>query len=132
MKRPFADKRPLGPFAQIEGNPTDPDFYIVFNFEPEDWIIDADNRDMHRSRLQSKLNKPAGPIGEPIIRVMEKQWDGQELVKEYEDELPVTMVQIPMTELITRQSEANKKVISIASDYIDSQGGEFEEVYSTE
>jgi len=63
---------------------------------------------------------------------MEKQWDGQELVKEYEDELPVTMVQIPMTELITRQSEANEKVISIASDYIDSQGGEFEEVYSTE
>lgn len=127
MKRPLSDIRLIGPFINYSSS-VEPDYYIVFDFKPEQWMIDLDNRDNHKREIEHILKKPAGSIEGVKIRYLEKLWDGKELVKEYEDMFPVSLVQIPMIELRTDQEEANEKVIELVSEYIDDHGGEYDNV----
>lgn len=129
MKRPLADKRPIGPFAQVKDDFIDPDKFLVFDFEGEDWMIK--DRETHKLALKSRLRQPRGPTGEVIIRIKEKKWDDRELVKDYTDEgeFPVTMLQVAMLDVVDFD-EAVDNITNIVKDYVKSQGGEASDVYT--
>lgn len=131
MERPLSQLRPFGPFVSYS-SAIEPDYYIMFDFEPEQWMIDLDNRDMHKMDIEKILAQPAGSIEGVQIRYLEKLWDDRELVKEYEDTFPVSSVNVPMIELRRGQSEANDRVIELISEYIEDQGGEYENAYATD
>lgn len=136
VERPFADKRSFGPFFFKDrngggGSSIEPEKRLIFKFEDEQWMIDSGSRDFHQSQLRGILRQPAGPTGKIIIRIKEKEWDDNKLVTEYEDEFPVTMLQIGMLDVIDFD-DAVEAVIDIVSEYIEDNGGEYDEVYTTE
>lgn len=131
MKRPFASKRPIGPFAQMSNDSLDPEKWLVFDFEGEQWMVESGSIEMHELNIQEKLRQPAGPTGEIIIRFKEKEWKDGKLIKEYEDELPVTTIQIGMLDVI-RFDDAVADVTDIVEEYINEQGGSYEDVYTAD
>ena len=126
MQRPLQSIRPLGPFIEFSNSDTlEPDKYLIFEFEDEQWMIE--DREKHKFDIQRELRQPRGPTGDVIVRIKEKKWDGRTLVKEYEDEFPVSMLQIGMLDVIDFE-EARSDVVDIVAEYVHDQGGEYDRV----
>ena len=112
-------KGPAGgprPFAEND----EPDYSILADFEGEEWMVEYDERDMYSFKIEEKLRGPRGAVQQVAIRIKEQEWDGQELVKEYDDPYPVTMVQTDISTLGREPETGEVKIlISLIQEYFN-------------
>lgn len=132
MKRLLTSQRTIKSFLHTSSDSTiEPDLVLVFDFEPEDWMVSIDGREVHEDNIGRKLRQPAGPTGRVDITILEKMWEDRTLVKEYTEEFPVSMVQVYMAEVMKMEESINK-VEGIVTEYIEEQGARVEDTYTVE
>jgi hypothetical protein len=112
-------KGPAGgprPFAEND----EPDYSILADFEAEEWMVEYDERDMHSFKIGEKLRGPRGAVQQVAIRIKEKEWKEQELVREYDDPYPVTAAQVDI-QTFGREPETGevKILISLIQEYFN-------------
>lgn len=100
MQRPLADKRPIGPFAQLQNRPGAAEVNIFFRDEaiPKDWVIEVEKE------VENNVNF-SGPVEGPVgaqSNVVSLQTSGnntsmdtlRELKRDVEKRVPGTVTDI--------------------------------------